>query len=80
MTATPNIMPRKVNPIHQKILGALIETTQVTSVYKSVDPASENPRRPNIIETKKTRPLLRYALAQNVSEFNVDLAARRWFK
>lgn len=78
MTATPNAMPRKANPLRMQLLAGLIETKAVTTTFKRLDPDSPDPKKPNVIETKLTRQGLRYPLAQNVSEANVERLARRW--
>ncbi|QXN73899.1 hypothetical protein SEA_EAGLEPRIDE_62 [Mycobacterium phage Eaglepride] len=76
MTATPNAMPRKANIVHQKLLSGLIETKPVTSTFKKL--VKDKDGKEVVVGTKVTRQGLRYPLAQNVSEANVDLAAKRW--
>ncbi|AHY27129.1 hypothetical protein PBI_PHANTASTIC_66 [Mycobacterium phage Phantastic] len=68
----------KANRIHQQLLAGLIETRPTSWTRKTVDPKSPDPRKPNIIETKVVGKELRFPLARNVSEFNVELAAKRW--
>lgn len=68
----------KANLNHQKILAALVETKPVSWTHKRIDPASADPRKPEVISTKVTGTELRFPLARNVSEFNVERAARRW--
>lgn len=75
---TPNAMPRKANPLHQQILGSLLETRTASWVHRAIDPKSENPKKPNLIETKMAGSELVYPLARNVSEASVERAARRW--
>lgn len=108
MTAKPQ--PKR-NIIHSMILSALIEKKPVTRTHKAIDPASPDPKKPNIIETKvlesqlphTTRKEVRVTnvkrgadgvyrhdlvtvdvpvptLAGNVSDLNIERAARRWFK
>ncbi|WKW87278.1 hypothetical protein SEA_CHARGERPOWER_63 [Mycobacterium phage Chargerpower] len=62
--ATPNQMPKKANPLHQQILSALLS----------------NPVRrvPVAKGSAITRPV--GTLANNVSEENIERAARRWIK
>ncbi|AQT28464.1 hypothetical protein KIP30_gp32 [Mycobacterium phage Pistachio] len=69
---------KKANVLHQQLLAGLIETRATSWTRKRVDPDSPNPRKPNIIETKVVGSELRYPLARNVSEFNVERAAKRW--
>ncbi|AUV62021.1 hypothetical protein KIV63_gp23 [Mycobacterium phage SWU2] len=76
MTATPNAMPRKANPIRQQVLSALIETKAVTTTFKRDTTPHE--KKPTIEERKVTRLRLRFPLAQNVSDLNVDRAAKAW--
>ncbi|QFP95545.1 hypothetical protein SEA_GAUGELDP_62 [Mycobacterium phage GaugeLDP] len=75
MTVTPNVMPKRANVIHQQILSGLLATKPASWVKKTlvkVDGKDE------VVKTRVTRQELRFPLAQNVSEFNIDLAARRW--
>jgi hypothetical protein len=72
-------MPRKANALHQQILGKLIETKLVSWTHKSIDPASPDPKKPLIIETKVTGTEFT-GLARNVSNENVDRLAKRWIK
>ncbi|MCV7016760.1 hypothetical protein [Mycolicibacterium aichiense] len=75
---TPNAMPKKLNPIHQQILGDLIKTKPVSWTHKSLDPESPDPKKPNVIKTKVVGIELANGLARNVSEENVDRLAKRW--
>ncbi|QGJ97343.1 hypothetical protein PBI_ISCA_63 [Mycobacterium phage Isca] len=68
----------KANRIHQQLLAGLIETRKTYWTRKVADPKSPDPRKPNLIEVKVFNTELRYPLARNVSEFNVELAAKRW--
>ncbi|AFF28359.1 hypothetical protein FDI09_gp35 [Mycobacterium phage Twister] len=76
MTATPNVMPRKVDPLRQSLLGSLIETKPVSWTQKSVAKGPDG--KEVVTERKRTRQGLRYPLAQNVSNDNVERAAKRW--
>ncbi|AFQ97369.1 hypothetical protein FGG47_gp33 [Mycobacterium phage Rebeuca] len=76
MTATPSAMPRKVNPLRQKLLGSLIETKPVSWTQKTVAKGPDG--KEVVTEHKRTRQGLRYPLAQNVSNDNVERAAKRW--
>ncbi|BBC53861.1 hypotheical protein [Mycobacterium phage PP] len=84
MTITPNAaplpsaMPRKANPLHQQILGALLETKKVSRKHKSLQEIPND--KPIIVETTVTGETLRFPLAQNVSGLNVDRAAKRWLR
>ncbi|AFL47899.1 hypothetical protein SEA_LITTLEGUY_62 [Mycobacterium phage LittleGuy] len=66
----------KMNIIHQQALAALIATKPVSWDRKSL--VKDENGKESVVKTKVTREGLRFPLAQNVSEFNVDLAARRW--
>lgn len=66
----------KANLIHQQLLAGLIATKPVTSTFKSL--AKDKDGKETVVSRKVTRQGLRYPLAQNVSEANVDLAAKRW--
>ncbi|AHJ88719.1 hypothetical protein PBI_RHYNO_61 [Mycobacterium phage RhynO] len=76
MTATPNAMPRKVNPLLSQLLSGLIETKPVTSTFKHLVKGEDG--KETVVSRKVTRQGLRYPLAQNVSNENVELAAKRW--
>ncbi|AFU20686.1 hypothetical protein SEA_CHUPACABRA_60 [Mycobacterium phage Chupacabra] len=76
MTATPNAMPRKANPLHQKLLGALIETKPSSWTHKRLVKGDDG--KESVVETKVTRQGLRYPLAQNVSDHNIERAAKAW--
>ncbi|MDV6975302.1 hypothetical protein [Mycobacterium intracellulare] len=75
MTITPNAMPRKANPIHQQLLSGLLETKPVSWVRKRIDPETNG-----VVQTKVTGTALRFPLAQNMSNLNVDRAAKRWMR
>ncbi|AVJ50810.1 hypothetical protein SEA_PHRANNY_69 [Mycobacterium phage Phranny] len=68
----------KANRLHQQILGDLIATKQTVWTRKRIDPDSPDPKRPKVIETKVFGTELARPLARNVSEFNVERAAKRW--
>ncbi|AGK85828.1 hypothetical protein Chy1_0061 [Mycobacterium phage Chy1] len=76
---TPNAMPRKANPLHQQVLGALIKTRPTVWTHKAIDPESPDPKKPRVIETKVHGREVT-GLARNVSEENVDRLAKRWIK
>uniref|UniRef100_A0AAU8GS30 Uncharacterized protein n=1 Tax=Mycobacterium phage BabyBack TaxID=3158877 RepID=A0AAU8GS30_9CAUD len=75
MTATPNVMPKRANVIHQQILSGLLATKPASWVKKTIVKVDG---KDEVVKTRVTRQELRFPLAQNVSEFNIDLAARRW--
>ncbi|AMS01054.1 hypothetical protein SEA_CHANGELING_65 [Mycobacterium phage Changeling] len=76
--ATPNAMPKRTNPLHQQMLSALLATKPVTTTFKKVSKDSNG--KELVTETKVTRQGLRFPLAQNVSDENVDRMARRWLR
>jgi len=78
MTITPNAMPRKANPIHQQILGGLIATKPVSWDHKILVKGKDD--KEQVVKTKVTGTALRFPLAQNVSDENVDRMARRWIR
>lgn len=65
---------KKANRLHQQLLSGLIDRKPTSWERKLPDP--KDPRR--VVTQKVTRQSLRFPLAQNVSEFNVELAAKRW--
>ncbi|AGS82748.1 hypothetical protein ANNAL29_67 [Mycobacterium phage AnnaL29] len=76
--ATPNAMPKRTNPLHQQILSGLLATKPVTTTVKRV--VKDAAGKDQVVERKVTRQGLRFPLAQNVSEANIDLAAKRWLR
>ncbi|AXH48836.1 hypothetical protein SEA_STEAMY_62 [Mycobacterium phage Steamy] len=76
--ATPNAMPKRTNPLHQQILAGLLATKPVSWIHKSIDPESPDPKKPRVIETKVVGRGLVNALAANVSDANIERAAKRW--
>ncbi|AHJ86429.1 hypothetical protein 40AC_66 [Mycobacterium phage 40AC] len=72
----PSMMPKKVNPIRTQVLGGLIETKAVSSTFKKVVKGDDG--KETVVSIKRTRQGLRYPLAQNVSDENVDRLAKRW--
>ncbi|AEL17896.1 hypothetical protein TRIXIE_64 [Mycobacterium phage Trixie] len=74
--ATPNQMPKRTNPIHQQILSGLLATKPVTSTFKKIVRGADG--KDQVVERKVTRQGIRFPLAQNVSEANIDRAAKRW--
>jgi hypothetical protein len=81
MTATPNALAKsKANPLHQQIVKALDQTRPTSWTHKAIDPESEDPRKPRIIETKVAGVELSNGLARNVSAENVERIAERFAK
>ncbi|AYD87091.1 hypothetical protein SEA_NICOLETERA_64 [Mycobacterium phage NicoleTera] len=78
--ATPNAMPKRTNPLHQQILSALLATKPTSWTHKRIDPESPDPKKPRVIETKVVGQEPRFPLARNVSDFNIDRAAKRWLR
>jgi len=70
----------KANLLHQKILSDLIEEKPAGWVHKRIDPDSPDPKKPMVIETKVLASEIRFPLARNVSDENVNRAAERWAK
>lgn len=67
---------KKANRIHQQLLGGLIETKPTSWERKTLAKDAEGKEIVNT--TKVTKQTLRFPLAQNVSEDNVERASRRW--
>ncbi|AOZ61303.1 hypothetical protein SEA_DARTHPHADER_63 [Mycobacterium phage DarthPhader] len=74
--ATPNAMPKRTNPLHQQLLSALLATKPVTRIHKRVEKDASG--KEHTVETKSTVHTLRSPLAANVSDENIERAARRW--
>lgn len=75
---TPNKMPRRNNKLQQQMLEGLIANTKHT--WKKKILVADDNGKERLEEVHVTRQALRYPLAQNVSEQNVESAARRWLK
>ena len=74
--ATPNQMPKRPNKLRQQLLAGLIET-KPSSWNRKVLTKDEDSKE--LVETTKVSyDALRFPLAQNISERNVERAARRW--
>lgn len=75
--ATPNEMPKK-NPseLRQRILANLIEHKKQNAKRKSFRTNSEGSEE--LVTEDVEQTVLRYPLAQNVSENTVQRAAERW--
>ena len=74
--ATPNQMPKKPSLVRQQIVAALIETKK-SGWNRKVFTQGEDGKQ---VETtvKVEHDALRYPLAQNVSDVNVERLSRRW--
>ncbi|WP_078344871.1 hypothetical protein [Mycobacteroides chelonae] len=70
-TITPNVLS-KPNRVRQQIGFGLIDRVPTTWTHKTVDPNSPDPKRPLIIETKRTGWAYKNPLSGNVSQLNVD--------
>ena len=75
---TPNQMPTKANPLHQQILAGLIETKPVSWVKKTL--SKDDDGKETVESTKVTHHGLRFPLAQNVSDLNVNRSAKGFIK
>lgn len=73
---TPNEMPKKANLLKQRLIHSLVETApsvwKIRSIAKAEDGTEE------VVESSKTRNVLKFPLAHNVSDLNVERAARRF--
>jgi hypothetical protein len=72
-------MPKRVNPIHTQILGALIEGTNTTRTRRVLQYVLELGRTEVVDHPGHPAGFaLRYPLAQNVSDRSVEIMSRRW--
>ena len=69
-------MPKKNNAIHTKVVDGLVSISP--SVWKKKDLVTDKDGKEQVVTTSITRSALRYPLAQNVSDDNVERLARRW--
>lgn len=76
----PSAMPKKANPLHLRLLGGLLETKRADWTQKKIDPRSENPKKPELIEVVHAGTEVRYPLARNVSEASVERASSLWLR
>jgi hypothetical protein len=68
-------MPRRTNPIHAQILGSLIEAKDASWNRKVLGDKDGKQVESTV---KMYRACLRYPLARNVNEDNVNRTAKRW--
>ena len=66
------------HPLRQKLLGGLIETQKSTTTVKTL--VKDKDVKEDVETISTTRDVLRFPLAQNVSEQNVNRLAGRWVK
>lgn len=69
-------MPKRPNRVRQQLLAGLIET-KPSSWNRKVLSKDEDGKE-QIDTVKVSHDALRFPLAQNISERNVERAARRW--
>lgn len=75
---TPNEMPKNNNKLQQQALLGLIALAPATWERKTLVKDEDGKET---VETKRVvRSVLRNALAKNVSEENVERAAKRWMR
>jgi hypothetical protein len=74
---TPNQMPQKSNKVRQQVLSNLIETKASTHTETKwrTNPDTDELEE---VKVKRTRQVLRFPLAQNMSEESVEALAKRW--
>lgn len=76
--ATPNQMPKKNNTLHQQVLAGLIETRDASWNRKVIRKDDEGKE---VVDTvKQKREALRFPLAANLSDANVQIVAERWLQ
>lgn len=71
-------MPKKQNKIQQQALLGLISLAPASWTRKTLHKDEDG--KEIVKNDQITRSVLRYPLAQNVSEENVERAAKRWMK
>jgi hypothetical protein len=67
-----------LNPIRQTVVSGLIATQKSTTTVKVL--ITDENGKEDVQNISTTRDVLRYPLAQNVSEQNVNRLAERWLK
>jgi hypothetical protein len=67
-----------LHPQRQKLLGALIETQKSTTTVKVL--VKDENGKEDVKSISTTRDILRWPLAQNVSEQSVEALAGRWVR
>lgn len=72
---TPNQMPKKPNKTKMHVLSGLISLS--TSDWERKSLARDDQGKEAVQTTRVTRNILRYPLAQNVSEQSVESLAKR---
>ena len=73
---TPNQMPKKPNPIKLQIVDALLSMSPSSWERKSI---SRDDNGKEVVATSRVvRSVLRYPLAQNVSDQSVESVAARF--
>ncbi|ASR86165.1 hypothetical protein SEA_BOBSWAGET_60 [Mycobacterium phage BobSwaget] len=75
--ATPNQMPKRTSPLHQQILSALLANKPASWSRKTIVKVDG---KEEVVKTTISHQEPRFPLARNVSEFNIDLAAKRWLR
>lgn len=75
---TPNQMPDKRDNTGRRIVGDLIQTVPASWTRKTLRKDEEGKEKVESVTVNYQA--LRYPLAQNVSEENVERAAWRWLK
>lgn len=73
---TPNQMPKRQSKVRQQLVASLIETQQAS--WKRKVWAKDEDGELKEATVTVTRDALRYPLAQNVSDRNVEALAERW--
>jgi hypothetical protein len=67
---------KKANLIRQQMVGGLIETKPASWERKTL--AKDEDGKEIVINKRVTHQALRYPLAQNISDENVERIAKRW--
>ena len=69
-------MPKRPNKLRQQLLAGLIETKPTSWSRKTI--SHDDDGKEVVTTSKVSHDALRYPLAQNVSDHNIEAAAKRW--
>lgn len=74
--ASPSEMPKKSNKLRMQLLAGLIETRRASWTQKII--TKDEDGKELVESLNHEHHALRYPLAANVSEENIDRAAKSW--
>lgn len=76
--STPNQMPKKQNKLKVQVIDGLISVSPSTWTRKVL--GKDGDGKETVENERVVRDVLRFPLAQNVSNDNVERAASRWLR